>query len=89
MTIREFEKELQEEVCEDVSIQRTQADIAGVYYKDRYLGISTPPEYVFDTVNMAYTDNPPWWSGQKERVVFRSRPLLKHLIRFKLQHILK
>lgn len=88
MHIKNFEKELQE-IDPNLHIKRVQPDISGVYYKNQYINISLPPEFVFDCVNPAYTDNPPWWSGQKERVIYRSRPLLKHLIKFKLNYILK
>lgn len=88
MHIKNFEKELQE-IDPNLQIKRVQPDIAGVYYKDKYINISMPPEFVFDCVNPRYTDDPPWWSGQKERVIYRSRPLLKHLIKFKLNFITK
>lgn len=89
MHIKEFEKELQQQVSPHLHIVRTQPDIAGVYYKNRYLNISVPPEFVFDCVNVNYTDNPPFWCGQSAKVIYRSRPLLKHLIKFKLNWILK
>lgn len=89
MYIKEFEAEIQMDISPDLTLKRTQPDLCGVHYKDKYIGISTPAEFVFDCVNMNYTDNPPWYSGQKERVVFRSRPLLKHLIKFKFNFILK
>ena len=89
MYIKEFERELQEQISPDLNIRRTQQDIAGIYYKDKYLGVSTAPEFVFDCVNKDYTDNPPWWSGQKERVIYRSKPLLKHLIKVKLNNLAK
>ena len=87
MYIKEFEKELKE-ISPKLNIKRVAEDIAGIYYGDRYLGISMPPEFVFDTVNPDYRDDPPWWTGQKERVIYRSRPLLKKLTKIKLQHIL-
>lgn len=89
MYIKDFEAELQRDISPDINIQRSQDDLAGVYYKNRYLGISTAPQFVFDNVNKDYTDNPPWWSGQKEKVIFRSRPLLKKLIKAKFNFILK
>ena len=89
MYIKEFEKELQEQISPDINIKRTQPDIAGIYYKDKYLGVTTAPEFVFDNVHPQYTDNPPWWSGQKERVIFRSKPLLKKLIRVKYNNLAK
>jgi hypothetical protein len=89
MYIKEFEKELQEQISPKLNIVRTAPDIAGVYYDRNYIGVSLPPDFVFDCVNPKYTDNPPWWSGQRERVIFRSRPLLKHFISMKLKHILK
>lgn len=89
MYIKEFEKEIQRDISPHLEIIRTQPDLSGVHYKGKYIGIVTPPEYVFDTVNLDYRDDPPWWSGQKERVIYRSRPLLKHLIKFKFQFILK
>lgn len=88
MYITEFEKELQE-ISPKLNIRRASQDIAGIYLGDDYLNISTAPEYVFDNVNIDYRDDPPWWTGQKERVIYRSRPLLKKLIRFKLQHYVK
>jgi hypothetical protein len=89
MYIKEFEKEIQRDISPDLHIIRTQPDIAGIYYKNQYIGITTAPEFVFDNVNKDYTDNPPWWSGQKEKVIFRSRPLLKKLIKTKFNFIRK
>lgn len=89
MFIKQFEKELQEQISPELNIVRTQPDISGVYYGKRYIGVSVPPDFIFDCVNPKYTDNPPWWSGQKEKVIFRSRPLLKHLIRVKVNNIPK
>ena len=89
MYIKEFEKELQTLLSPKLNIRRTAEDISGVYYDDKYLGVSLPPQFVFDCVNKDYTDNPPWWSGQKEKVIFRSRPLLKKLISVKLNNIAK
>ena len=86
MYIKYFEEELKREIAPELNIRRMAQDIAGIYLNDKYLGISTAPEYVFDTVNHQYTDNPPWWSGQKEKVIYRSRPLLKKLISVKLRH---
>jgi hypothetical protein len=85
MYIKEFEQELRK-ISPKLNIKRTAQDIAGIYYGDEYLNISTAPEFVFDNVNVNYRDNPPWWTGQKERVIYRSRPLLTKLIKFKLQH---
>jgi hypothetical protein len=89
MYIKDFERELQQDISEHLTIKQTADDIAGIYFKDKYTGISTAPKYVFDNVNLEYRDNPPWWSGQKERVIYRSKPLLKRLLRAKIKFIIK
>lgn len=80
MTIKEFEKEIQRDISPHFEIRRTQPDLCGVYYKNKYTGIATPHDFIFDTVNKQYTD--------LFGIIHRSRPLTKHLLKFKYQYLL-
>jgi hypothetical protein len=80
MTIQAFEKEIQRDIDPDLEIRRTQADICGVFHRGKFIGISTPAQFIFDKVHQEYRD----WFG----VIHRSKTLAKHLIAFKLKFIL-
>lgn len=55
MHIKWFEKEIQK-IHPDLSIQRNKEDVSGVYFRNEYLGVGLPPEYIYDNYNHRHTD---------------------------------
>ena len=57
MLITEFETKIKE-IDNDLSIRpnRNSPDIAGIYWKDIYVGIAVPPIEIKDEDNSGYTD---------------------------------
>lgn len=58
MLITEFEKKIQDEINSDLSIRvnPNADDIAGIYYKGVYMGISVPSQEIKDTFSEKYCD---------------------------------
>ena len=58
MTIEDFEKKIQNEIDTDLSIRvnPNAEDIAGVYYKDIYVGVAVPPKEIYEELSMSRTD---------------------------------
>lgn len=58
MLITEFEKKIQEEINAELSIRinPNADDIAGVYYKNFYMGISVPPQEIREEFSEKYHD---------------------------------
>lgn len=74
MIIEEFENELKE-IHPDLHIRKTQKDLAGVYFKDRYVGVSVPPNHIFDLVKKEYCDafGSPYKSRKIAKLLVRLR----------------
>ena len=59
MKITDFEKEIQEDIDSELSIRinPNHEDIAGVYYKDFYLGVAVPPQEIREEFDRSYVDS--------------------------------
>lgn len=55
----DFEKQIQQDIDKDLSIRinPNAEDIAGVYYKDVFIGVSVPPQEIREEFNSGYTDD--------------------------------
>lgn len=58
MQIKDFEKKIQKEIDPDLSVRTNPKadDIAGVYYKDVFIGVSVPPVEIKEDIDKGYTD---------------------------------
>jgi len=58
MKTTDFEKQIQKDIDKDLSIRinPNATDIAGVYYKDLYIGVAVPPETIKEEIDRGYTD---------------------------------
>lgn len=58
MLITQFEKKIQEEINPDLTIKvnPNADDIAGIYYKNVYMGIAVPAQEIRETFSEKYTD---------------------------------
>jgi len=58
MKIKDFEEAIQKEIDKDLKIvtNPNAKDIAGVYWKDMFIGVSVPPEEIEEEISMARTD---------------------------------
>lgn len=58
MKITDFEKEIQRDIDADLSIRvnPNHSDIAGVYWKEHYLGVAVPPKEIKEALDPAYKD---------------------------------
>jgi len=58
MKIKDFEAQIQKDFDKDLTIRQNpnHADIAGVYWKDIYLGVALPPEEIRKEIDRSYTD---------------------------------
>ena len=58
MLITQFEKKIQEEINPDLTIKvnPNADDIAGIYYKNVYMGIAIPPQEIHETFSEKYVD---------------------------------
>ena len=59
MLIKDFVAKIQSEIDKDLTIRTNPnaTDIAGVYYKDTYIGVAVPPVEIRETVDSGYTDS--------------------------------
>jgi len=59
MQTKDFEKQLQEEVDGEITIRTNpnHSDIAGVYWKNFYLGVAVPPTEIRDKHDEGYRDS--------------------------------
>lgn len=59
MNIKDFEKKIQTEIDSELTIRTNPNadDIAGVYYKDTYIGVAVPPLEIKESVDSGYTDS--------------------------------
>jgi hypothetical protein len=58
MLIKDFEEKIKKEIDPELSIRTNPnaKDIAGVYYKKIFIGVSVPPEEIFEEVSMSRRD---------------------------------
>lgn len=58
MQIKDFEKQIQKDLDKELSIRTNpnHPDIAGVYYKDMYLGVAVPPTTIKEVLDPDYRD---------------------------------
>lgn len=58
MKIKDFEAKIQKEIDAELSVRTNpnHGDIAGVYYKNTYLGVAVPPEEIREEVDKGYSD---------------------------------
>jgi hypothetical protein len=58
MLITEFEQKIKNEIDQDLSIRinPNADDIAGIYYKDFYMGIAVPSKEIHETPSEKYCD---------------------------------
>ncbi len=59
MNIKDFEKKIQTEIDKDLTIRTNPnaADIAGVYWKDTYIGVAVPPLEIKEKIDTGYADS--------------------------------
>lgn len=74
MLITQFEKKIQEEINSDLTIKinPNADDIAGVYYKNVYMGIAIPAQEIHETFSEKYVDrmgHPYRTIGQAEDII--------------------
>lgn len=58
MKTTDFEKKIQKEIDKDLTIRvnPNAKDIAGVYWKEYFIGVSVPPEEIREEADKGYTD---------------------------------
>jgi len=58
MKIKDFQTKIQEEIDPELTIRTNPnaKDIAGVYYKDIYIGVAVPPEEIYEEVSRTRVD---------------------------------
>lgn len=58
MKTTDFEKQLQEELDEEITIRTNpnHDDIAGVYWREMFLGVAVPPIEINELVSLSYRD---------------------------------
>jgi len=58
MKIKDFEVEIQKEIDKELVIKTNPnaKDIAGVYWKGMFIGVSVPPEEIYEEMSMARID---------------------------------
>lgn len=58
MLITQFEKKIQEEINSDLAIKinPNADDIAGIYYKNMYMGIAVPSQEIYEVFSDKYVD---------------------------------
>lgn len=83
MSIEDFEKVIQEEINADLTIRTNPnaSDIAGVYFKEHFIGVSVPPKEIHKEVSMQRTDA----LGHPYKTI----DFAKELIAGKLKHLQK
>lgn len=59
MKIKDFEAQIQKDFDKDLTIRTNpnHSDIAGVYWKDIYIGVSLPPEEIHKNIVGDYKDS--------------------------------
>lgn len=74
MTIKDFEKELKKiDVDINIRLNPNADDIAGVYWKDAYLGVAVPPLEIHETFSPKYVDS----KGYPYRTIEMATELVK------------
>lgn len=83
MKIKDFEAEIQKEIDPDLTIRTNPnaKDIAGVYYKENYIGVAVPPEEIYEEVSMQRVD--------ALGVPYKNISFAKDVIKGKLAHLKK
>jgi hypothetical protein len=58
MKIKDFEERIQKEIDSELTIRTNPnaKDIAGVYYKEHFIGVSVPPEEIFEEISATRVD---------------------------------
>lgn len=58
MLIADFEQKLKDEINEDLTVRvnPNADDIAGVYWREAYLGVAVPSKEIHETFNPKYVD---------------------------------
>lgn len=83
LSIKDFQKKIQKEIDKDLTIKTNPnaKDIAGVYYKGNFIGVSVPPKEIHEEISTSRVDA----MGQPYKTI----GFAEELIKGKLEHIKK